>query len=72
MDCGVTQEVYCTDVVYICNDFKPSGNTHDDEVIEVKWFPITALPKDISTSVKDVIEKFAVEHINCKPQKTLL
>jgi 8-oxo-dGTP pyrophosphatase MutT (NUDIX family) len=51
-------EVYCTDVVYTCYDFLPSGNTHDDEVLEVKWFPFDGLPRDIAPSVRDVIVKY--------------
>ncbi len=54
-------EVYCTDVVYTCYDFSPSGKTHDDEVLELKWFPFDALPNDIAPSVKDVIEQYIRE-----------
>lgn len=55
-------EVYCTDVVYICNDFMASGNSHDDEVLEIMWFPMIAMPKDIISSTKDILEKFVSEH----------
>lgn len=55
-------EVYCTDIVYTCYDFSQSGSTHDDEVVEVKWFPFNNLPNCIASSVKDIIEKFILEY----------
>lgn len=55
-------EVYCTDVVYTCHDFSPSGHKHDEEVLEVKWFPFDALPQNIAPSVRDSIEKYIAEH----------
>lgn len=55
-------EVYCTDIVYTCFDFSQSANEHDDEVTEVKWFPLNNLPKDLASSQKDIIEKFILEY----------
>lgn len=55
-------EVYCTDIVYTCSDFFQSDNGHDDEVTEVKWFPLNNLPKEIASSQKDIIEKFILEY----------
>lgn len=54
-------EVYCVDVVYTCYDYSPSGGTHDDEVLEVRWFPFADLPNEMSPSVKDIIEQFIAE-----------
>lgn len=55
-------EVYCTDIVYTCFDFFQSDNGHDDEVTEVKWFPLNNLQKEIASSQKDIIEKFILEY----------
>ncbi len=57
-------EVYVTDVVYTCHDFSESGYSHDDEVLEVKWFPLNALPDNLTPSLKDILEKFAAEYNN--------
>jgi 8-oxo-dGTP pyrophosphatase MutT (NUDIX family) len=54
-------EVYVVDVVYICSDFTPSGVSPDDEVLEVRWFPFSDLPEQISLPVKDIIEGFIAE-----------
>ena len=54
-------EVYCTDIVYICCDFTDSGDSHDDEVTEIKWFPFYKLPENLASSVKDIIEKFILD-----------
>jgi 8-oxo-dGTP pyrophosphatase MutT (NUDIX family) len=54
-------EVYVVDVVYICSDFTPSGVSPDDEVLEVRWFPFSDLPEQISPPVKDIIEGFIAE-----------
>lgn len=52
-------EVYVVDVVYTCSDFSRSGGTHDDEVLELGWFPFDELPEDLAPPVKDVLERFA-------------
>ncbi len=57
-------EVYCIDIVYTCNDFAPSGRTHDEEVLEIRWFAFDALPLNISPPVKDVIKQYIREHRN--------
>ena len=62
-------EVYCTDIVYTCYDFEPSGQTHDDEVLELKWFPFHALPADIAPWVRDIIEKYIAEQEGSLPMK---
>ncbi len=59
-------EVYCTDVVYTCYDFSPSGSTHDEEVLEVRWFSFDDLPADIAPSTKDVIVQFISEYHDLK------
>lgn len=55
-------EVYITDVVYTCSDFKESGHTHDDEVLDVKWFSIYDLPENITYTTRDIIEKFVSDY----------
>lgn len=54
-------EVYCTDIVYVCYDFIDSGDSHDNEVIEIKWFPFNNLPASLASSVKDIIEKYILD-----------
>lgn len=54
-------EVYCTDIVYVCYDFIDSGDSHDNEVIEIRWFPLNNLPENIASSVKDIIQKYILD-----------
>lgn len=55
-------EVYITDVVYICREFQQSQDSHDNEVLEVRWFPLNSIPQNLSLPVKDIIEKFVSEY----------
>jgi len=55
-------EVYITDIVYTCSKFIDSGESHDDEVIDLKWFPVYALPHDLMPTVEDVINKFITDY----------
>jgi ADP-ribose pyrophosphatase YjhB (NUDIX family) len=57
-------EVYITDVVYTCHDYIQSDKSHDNEVIEIKWFPFSDIPQELSPPVKDIIEKFVSDFIN--------
>lgn len=57
-------EVYIADVVYTCTDYVDSGDTHDNEVLEVKWFPINELPLDLTSTTEDIIKKFISEVTN--------
>ena len=59
-------EVYVTDIVYTCYDFHESGYSHDDEVLEVKWFPANSLPDNIAPNIKDIIEKFVKEYLDTR------
>ncbi|MGI5998143.1 MAG: NUDIX hydrolase [Lutispora sp.] len=58
-------EVYCVDVVFTCRDFSPSGAGHDDEVLELGWFPFTALPAGITPSIRRVLEQFIGDQLHC-------
>ena len=51
-------EVYCTDIVYVCTKFRDSGQAHDEEVLEIGWFPLDDLPENLSSSVEDVLHAF--------------
>jgi mutator protein MutT len=55
-------EVYITDIVFICREFYETGDTHDDEVIEIKWFPFENLPDNLHLTVKDILEKFVADY----------
>ena len=59
-------EVYITDVVYYCSDCVNSVDSHDNEVLEVKWFPINELPPDLTSTTEDILRKFTFEYINKK------
>ncbi len=59
-------EVYVTDVVFTCYDFSESGYSHDDEVLEVQWFPINLLPDNLAPNIKDILEKFSTEYYSSK------
>lgn len=59
-------EVYCTDIVYLCYDFKQSESSHDDEVLELRWFSFNDLPDNLGSSTKDIIEKFISEYNEAK------
>lgn len=67
-------EVYITDVVYTCTDFTDSGDSHDDEVLEIKWFPLNDLPEDMTSTTEDIIRKFASEYqsTSCLASKRIL
>lgn len=54
-------EVYITDIVYTCNKFMETGKSPDDEVLDLKWFPVNAIPTDLMPTVEDVIMKFINE-----------
>ncbi len=45
-------------IVFICTDFK-SDRTHDREIAEVRFFPITSLPEDIQPGHRRRIEEYA-------------
>lgn len=45
-------------IVFICTDFK-WNHTHDQEIAETRFFPITALPVDVQPGHRRRIEEFA-------------
>ena len=55
-------EVYIIAVTYLCNDFSGELHPEADEVLELKWFDIDYLPKDISPIDIDAINAFVAVH----------
>ena len=55
-------EVYIIGITYICRDFSGELLPQADEVLELKWFDINNLPKDISPIDTEAIKAFA-EHM---------
>jgi len=55
-------EVYIIAVTYLCNDFSGELHPEADEVLELKWFDIDNLPKDISPIDIDAINAFVAVH----------
>jgi 8-oxo-dGTP pyrophosphatase MutT (NUDIX family) len=45
-------------VVFICTDFK-WNHTHDQEIAEARFFPISALPADVQPGHRRRIEEYA-------------
>lgn len=56
-------EVYITDIVYYCSKCIDSGGKHDNEVLEVNWFPLSNLPHELTPTTEDILRKFASEYI---------
>ncbi|MFD0711797.1 NUDIX hydrolase [Paenibacillus sp. GCM10027626] len=57
-------EVYLIGIVYVCNDFSGKLLSETDETLELKWFDIDNLPKEISPSNIKPLETF-VDYIKC-------
>lgn len=52
-------KAYIVTVTFQCNDFSGEPYADPDEVLELKWFDIDALPEDISPPDRLPIEAFA-------------
>ena len=50
-------KVYFAVVIYICFDFKGEMKVQEEEVIEQAFFPLDALPDNMSPGTIEVIEK---------------
>lgn len=51
-------EVYITDIVYVCDNFTITEKQHDNEVLELKWFPFNEIPENLSPTIKDILLGF--------------
>lgn len=49
-------EVYIVDHVYLCKKYSGTERMIDGEAVELRWFPITALPMQMSSNCKRVLE----------------
>ena len=54
-------EVYITDIVYVCDDFSITDSKHDNEVLEIKWFLKDEIPKNLSPPIEDILLKYIIE-----------
>lgn len=54
-------EVYITDIVYVCDDFSITESKHDNEVLEIKWFMKDKIPKNLSPTIEDILLKYVAE-----------
>ena len=50
-------KVYFAGIIYICFDFKGEMKVQEEEVIEQAFFPIDALPDNLSPGTIEVVEK---------------
>lgn len=55
-------EVSIVSAVYICRDWTGTPNPQTEEVLELRYFPIDALPEDISPPDKPVLARLAAEY----------
>lgn len=51
-------EVYVVDTVFLCDDFEGELIADIDEVSELRWFPFSSLPENLSPPVKGIIREF--------------
>lgn len=58
-------EVYITEIVFICNDFEGKLIKNNEESTELRFFDLKELPENISPINKHVIEKF-IDHLKVK------
>ena len=50
-------KVYFAGIIYICFDFKGEMKVQEEEVIEQAFFPMDALPDNLSPGTIEVVEK---------------
>lgn len=51
-------EVYVVDVVFTCDDFSGAFTLQQEEVMELRWFDIDALPEPISPPTRPALQAF--------------
>lgn len=47
--CPNGDEVYCVNVIFLCDKYEGELKQDDDEVVELKWFDIDNLPDNLTT-----------------------
>lgn len=47
--CPNGDEVYCVNVIFLCDEYEGELKQDDDEVVELKWFDIDNLPDNLTT-----------------------
>lgn len=56
-------EVYNVDTVYICDDYEGTPKADGHEIVEVKFFPLDALPENISPPIVLPIQDYVKEQL---------
>ncbi|MCL2361914.1 MAG: NUDIX domain-containing protein [Defluviitaleaceae bacterium] len=55
-------EFYIIDMVYICDDFSGEEVMQVEECLDLQWFDMDNIPRDISPTVLPVLRKFIEEY----------
>ena len=50
-------EIYCVDVVFLCDEYDGELKLDNEEVTELKWFDVEDLPENINTPIDKAILK---------------
>ena len=53
--CPSGDEVYCVNVIFLCDEYEGELKQDDEEVVELKWFDVDNLPNNINTPVDKAI-----------------
>ena len=59
-------EVSNVAIVYVCREYHGELKCQESEVLELRYFPLDALPDNLSPPVANIIRKYAEEHKPCK------
>lgn len=56
-------EAFIIDIVYLCDNFSGELHKQDEEVAELEWFDMNALPEKLSPPIKSTLVKFCNEQL---------
>ncbi len=56
-------EVYCVDFNFLCRSFSGHLVSQKEEVCELRFFPVSALPHDLNANDHQVIRQILAEHL---------
>jgi 8-oxo-dGTP pyrophosphatase MutT (NUDIX family) len=62
-------EVYVVDTVYVCDCFSGEEKAEASEVLELKWFPLDAVPDELNPPVRAILHKFINEYRNDQKER---
>lgn len=61
-------EVFNVDTVFVCDDFEGELHADADEVAELRWFPLGAVPENLNPPVKRIIHEFVGQYAGHESQ----